>query len=247
MTSALHVARREGGPRTALLLHGGGCGGWMWSPLAANLDPELRLLMPDLPGHDRSGPAPYRSHEETLNLLVALIEAEASGPVVVIGFSLGAQLAVLLASRRPDLVRDVVVISAQAEPSPLPSLVLATLGLAAPLARNERFARLQARELFIPDELTDDYLRTSKGLTRATLLASVGENIRFTAPDAWGAFPGPALVLVGAEERRMMRRSARQLAEALPRSELEVVAGCGHGIPLQKPEWLARRVEGLLA
>ena len=164
----------------------------------------------------------------------------------VVGFSLGAQLAILLASRRPDLVRAVVVISAQAEPSPFPALLLTMLGLAAPLARNEGFARLQARELFIPEALIHDYLRTSRGITRATLLASVGENVRFTIPDEWEVFPGRSLILVGVKEHSVMRRSAQRIADALPGSELEIVADCGHGIPLQKPAWLARRLDSLL-
>ena len=244
--SGIHVAIREGGQRPVLLLHGGGCGGWMWSPLVAELDPGIRLLTPDLPGHDRSGSLPYRSHDDALKLLISLIDAEASEPVVVVGFSLGAQLAIPLASRRPDLVRAVVVISAQAEPSPFPAPLLSMLGLAAPLARNEGFARLQAKELFVPEALTHDYLRTSRGITRATLLASVGENVRFTIPGEWGAFPGRSLILVGAKERPVMRRSAQRIADALPGSELEIVADCGHGIPLQKPAWLARRLDGLL-
>lgn len=243
---ALHVTIREGAQRSVLLLHGGGCGGWMWSPLVAELDPGLRLLIPDLPGHDRSGSIPYRTHDETLDHLIPLIEAEAPEAVAVIGFSLGAQLAVLLAARRPDLVSDVVVISAQAKPSPFPALTLATLGLAAPLARNERFARLQARELFIPETLMHDYLRTSKGIAKATLLASVGENIRFTVPGGWGAFPGRSLILAGARERPMMRASARLIADARPGSELEIVGDCGHGLPLQQPGWLARRLDSLL-
>jgi len=247
VTAALHLTIREGRQRCVLLLHGGGVGGWMWTPLEAELDPGIRMLVPDLPGHDRSGAVAYRSHDETVECLISIIEAEASEPVVVVGFSLGAQLAVLLASRRPDLVRDLVVISAQAEPSAFPALPLALVGLAAPLARLERFARLQAKALFVPERLTEDYLRTSKGISRATLLASVGENVRFTIPDEWGTFAGSSLVLVGAEERPMMRRSARRIADAHPRSELEIVADCGHGIPLQKPEWLARRIDGLLA
>lgn len=56
----------------------------MWSPLVAELDPGIRLLTPDLPGHDRSGSLPYRSHDDALKLLISLIDAEASEPVVIV-------------------------------------------------------------------------------------------------------------------------------------------------------------------
>lgn len=227
---------------TILLVHGGGVAGWMWRPLQAELQGEWGLIIPDLPGHDRSATPPYRSHGQTIDALVALLEKNANGPVTVVGFSLGAQLAVLLAARHPELVERAVVISAQAIPSRFPAATLAMLGAAAPLAKNERFARAQAKELFIAPALFDDYLRTSRSLTKDTLLTAVGENLRFEVPAAWASFPGDALVLAGERERSVMKMSARQLAGAHPRSECEIVAGCGHGIPLQRPAWLAHRL-----
>lgn len=242
----LHLITRGDGERAILLLHGGGVAGWMWHPLAAHLETANRLLIPDLPGHDRSAAIPYRSHDDTVDLLARAVREQATAPVTVIGFSLGAQLAVLLAARHPELVRAVGVISAQARPVRFQAATLALLRMAAPLARNERFARLQARELFVPDALMDDYVRTSGGITAQTLVASVGENLRFTIPPGWASFPGRSLILVGAAERRLMTASAQDLAAAHTHSELEIVAGCGHGIPLQRPDWLAQRIAALV-
>lgn len=228
--------------RTLLLLHGGGVASWMWRPLIEHLGEGWIAIAPDLPGHGANAAEPYRSHDETVDALISLIGERATGPVSVVGFSLGAQLAVLLASRRPDLVERVTVISAQAKPSSWPTATLALLGMAAPLARNERFARAQAKELFVPPALFAEYFENSQAISKETLLAAVGENIRFTVPEAWGSFPGEALILVGERERRIMHESARLLAESRPGDELEIVEGCGHGIPLQRPEWLARRL-----
>jgi pimeloyl-ACP methyl ester carboxylesterase len=227
--------------RRVLLLHGGGVAGWMWKPLRAHLDPGIRVLIPDLPGHDRSSDEPYLSHESALRDLISLLEAEGR-PVTVVGFSLGAQLATMLASARADLVDGVVVISAQAKPTPAPVLTLALLRSTASLARVDWFARLQAKELFIPAGLMDDYLRTSRAMTSSNLLAMVGENIRFSIPDDWSSFPGKALILAGAREKSFMRSSAGLLQRALPGSTLEIVVDAGHGIPLQRPLFLARRL-----
>ncbi|MFL1376535.1 MULTISPECIES: alpha/beta fold hydrolase [unclassified Nocardiopsis] len=230
------------GAPAVLLLHGGGVAGWMWDPLRERLGDGVRLVVPDLPGHDRGADAPYRSHERTVRELADLLEQERGGPAAVVGFSLGAQLAVLLAAHRPDLVDRAVVVSAQAVPTPFPALTVGLVGATAGLARHRRFAELQARELFIPEPLMDDYLRTSAGISRRTLTAVVGENIRFTVPAGWADFPGRALVLAGARERRFMRDSVRVLHEALPGSEADIVEGCGHGIPLQRPDLLAGRL-----
>lgn len=228
--------------RPILLLHGGGVAGWMWEPLRARLGTGHRLLVPDLPGHDHSAQEVYRSHDHTVAELESLL-AEETTPVTVIGFSLGAQLAALLASRRPDLIDRVVLISAQAEPTRAPGVTLALLGATAGLAKHEWFARLQAKALFVPPELLEDYLRTSLSVSKDTLLTAVGENIRFAIPAGWSAFPGRALILAGSREQNFMRRSAAALREGLPNGSWEIVDGAGHGIPLQRPEWLADRIE----
>lgn len=239
----MHVDRfGRDGARPLLLLHGGGVAGWMWEPVRAHLVDEHRLLVPDLPGHGRSANETYPSHDEVLPALEKLLEDEGR-PATVVGFSLGAQLAVLLAARRPDLVENVIVVSAQVVPMRAAGPTLALLGATAGLARQEWFARLQARELFVPADHLGDYLRTSAGISRETLLHAVGDNLRFTPPDGWRDFPGAALILAGSREKSLMKRSATVLHEALPQSECEIVDGCGHGIPLQRPRWFAERVE----
>lgn len=238
------------GPEAAspvLLLHGGGVAGWMWDSLRERLEPNYAVLVPDLPGHGRSAAEPYVSHTNTISAIVELLAATVSGrSVTVIGFSLGAQLAIQLASVHPDLVSQAIIVSAQAKTMPFTNLTLAALDVSAPLARKRWFAKLQARELFIPPHLMEDYISTSAGITRATLLAAVGGNLRFELPAAWSTFPGRVLVMVGERERRLMRDSASLIHTTLPSSALSVVDGCGHGIPLQRPDWFNDRVSDWL-
>ncbi len=172
--------------------------------------------------------------------MARVLEERAPHGAMVAGFSLGAQLAILLAATRPDLVTDAVIVSAQAEPLRFPRATLGLLAATAPLARQRWFARLQAKELFIPEELLADYLRDSARMSRATLLASVGENVRFTLPAGWADFKNPALVMVGERERKLMHDSARAIHGSLPGSRLISVPDCGHGIPLQRPDLFAQ-------
>jgi pimeloyl-ACP methyl ester carboxylesterase len=238
----------EDGPPHAtplLLLHGGGVAGWMWNDLRDRLVPTRRLLIPDLPGHGRSAGSDYVSHESTVDQLAEILAGE-TRPVAVVGFSLGAQLTVLLAARYPELVDRALVVSAQAAPVPLVGATLGLLRATAGLARREWFARLQARELFVPEQLFPEYFATSSAIRTGTLVAAVGENIRFLLPDDWARFPGRVLVMVGERERRLMRTSAALVAAAVPGARLEVVDGAGHGIPFQRAEWFAAEVEGWL-
>ncbi|MEV4569979.1 alpha/beta hydrolase [Nonomuraea sp. NPDC049419] len=222
-----------------LLLHGGGVAGWMWRPVVERLGARARVIVPDLPGHGNSAAEPYRSHESTAQALMKVLEERAPHGATVAGFSLGAQLTIMLAASRPDLVTSAVVVSAQAKPLRFPGATLGLLAATAPLARQEWFAKLQAKQLFIPDELLADYVRDSARTSRATLLASVGENIRFTLPAGWSEFKNPALVMVGERERGLMHASARAIHDAAPGSRLITVPDCGHGIPLQRPDLFA--------
>lgn len=241
----MQLAETGTGP-SLLLLHGAGVAGWMWRPVLAELGANAHALVPDLPGHGSSSDEPYRSHRRTLGKLVEILEHHAPGGAVVAGFSLGAQLAILLAATRPELVRGVLVISGQTLPLRMSRVTLALVSASAPLASRPGFARAQAAQLGIPEELLEDYLRDSAVVTRETLVTTVRENLDFRLPPAWSSYPGPAGVLVGARERRIMLDSARATHEALPGSTLQVVEGCGHDLPLRRPELVARACQEAL-
>lgn len=219
----------------------------MWESLQQQLESAHLTLVPDLPGHGHSAAEPYVSHSQTVRELTQILtDMVPNQPVTVIGFSLGAQLAIQLASEHPELVRQVVIISAQAKTMPFTKFTLKLLGITAPLARHRWFAKLQSRELFISPRQMENYIRTSSSITRESLVTAVGENMRFRLPEEWHTFPGRALVMVGGREGRLMRDSARAVHAALPRSELEVVEGLAHGIPLQRPEWFNQRITAWL-
>lgn len=240
-------AATSGDGPPVLFLHGGGVSGWLWGPVLAQLSGEVRALVPDLPGHGQSATHPYRSHRETLGELLTLIRRAAPGGVVVVGFSLGAQLAVLLASAAPELVRSAVLISGEAIPAPLPRTTLAALRASAPLARVEWFARAQARQLGVPTEFLPDYVRDSRAITPDTLISAVGANIRFTPPPAWSEYGGEVTVLVGSRERRLMLDSARLLAGDRFERRVTVVPGAGHDLPFSRVEVVANAVRTALA
>lgn len=227
-----------------LLIHGGGVAGWMWKAQIDHFGARFRILVPDLPGHDHSRDVAFTTSAAVVAELAAhLGRLPAGTDVTVAGFSLGAQLALELASSHPGLVTRVVVTSALTGGIPLPSLSHGLIRLTAPLARQTWFARLQAKSLYIPDDLLDDYLRTSKNLPAESLVALTRANADFRTPPAWPAFPGAALLLAGAKEPRSLREGMRQLAHDHPRSELIIHEDAGHGLPLRYPEWFDTRVE----
>ncbi len=255
----------ETGPSDApvvLLLHGGGVGAWMWRDQVEALRDRYRVITPDLPGHDHSAgvpfpsdggaPAPAQIVADLAGLLreVAPSAGTDAPGATVVGFSFGAQLTVALAAAHPELVARAVVVSALTAPMPMPGLSAGlSAGLvraAAPLGGQRWFARLQAKALYVDDDMFDDYLRTARSLSAADLVALTSANAAFRIPEAWAAFPGQALLLAGGAEPRALVRGMRELHRRLPGSELEIMAGAGHGLPLQHPAWFTERLLGWL-
>jgi lipase len=111
VTSALHTHRfGPSEPPRALLVHGLTGYGGRWRSLAGTHLPEVSILAPDLLGHGLSSwDAPW-TIEANVAALGALIDAEAGGPVVVVGHSFGGAVALNLAAARPDLVSGLVLL-----------------------------------------------------------------------------------------------------------------------------------------
>ncbi len=100
----------EGGP-LVVGVHGLGGGAVNWSAIAPLLTGRYRLLAPDLAGHGltRSG---GRGTDVQANrrLLHRFIESVATGPVILMGNSMGGMIALLEASAAPDRVAGLILV-----------------------------------------------------------------------------------------------------------------------------------------
>lgn len=108
--AAVSMLRWWGDDVQIVLLHGGGLHAHSWDLVATIL--ETPLLALDLPGHGDSSwrdDADY-SPETLARIVEAVIRAQATGPVVLVGQSLGALVALLVAHNAPELVSDLMMV-----------------------------------------------------------------------------------------------------------------------------------------
>lgn len=109
----------SGDGRPVLLLHGVPETASTWRDVMPVLATGRRVLAPDLPG---LGGSTYSGSYDVPSLvaqLAALIEAEVTGPVDVVGHDWGGSLALGLAGLRPDLVGRLCVANAPYREVPL--------------------------------------------------------------------------------------------------------------------------------
>ena len=97
----------------ALFVHGLGGSAHNWTDFAAVLRNRLAIDALDLPGHGRSPAALHRDYspEAHTDVVIEYLEQSGRAPVHLVGNSMGGVISIIVASRRPDLVRTLTLIS----------------------------------------------------------------------------------------------------------------------------------------
>lgn len=102
----------ETSPVRVAYLHGLFGRGRNFTSIASGLLPEAQSLLVDLPNHGRSGWTEHFDYAQMADIVAEYLRAgfAASGPVDVVGHSMGGKVAMVLALRHPDLVRRLAII-----------------------------------------------------------------------------------------------------------------------------------------
>ena len=103
---SLHIERLGAGP-DLVLLHGWGLHGGAWQSLAPRLAASFRIHLVDLPGHGHSRDTPFGTLDEVVDAVAACTPAGAK----VCGWSLGGLVALRLATRHPERVAAIALVS----------------------------------------------------------------------------------------------------------------------------------------
>ncbi|WP_230200117.1 alpha/beta fold hydrolase [Bacillus niameyensis] len=241
---------KEAGDETGpllIFLHGGGVSGWMWDKQLEYFQ-DYQMLVPDLPGHGKSSSESHFSIKNSAEEIIRKIKLKAHGKqVIIIGFSLGAQIIIEILHQEPDLIDYAVINSALVRPMPLfHSFISPMVKSTAFLIKNRTFARLQARELYIDNENFDTYFLESKQMKAETLIQVLKENMVYTIPKNFSKAKTEILVTVGEKEKGMMRKSAQDLIKANPNCKGIIFPKVGHGISFADPKLFNKTIDAWL-
>lgn len=229
-----------------LLLHGVGLDQRMWDRCRPALERAYDVESPNLLGHGDAAPAPTGT---TLATLTDAIAARLTGPVHVVGFSLGALIAQRLAYTRPDLVHRLVLVSSVCRRSDVErTRVLDRLRQAE--EDLEATADAAVERWFTPRWRADDPQLVRH--VRNTLAGNDHESYLscyrvFATADAqvWPHLPtikAPTLAITGSDDTGSTPEMTRRLAAVIPTATASVVDDARHLLPLQAPEALTNEV-----
>jgi pimeloyl-ACP methyl ester carboxylesterase len=268
----------------ALYVHGLGGASTNWTDLAALLAVRFDGWALDLPGFGRSQPPPrgrysIRGHVraviDVLEHVVAQPGVAQGRPVHLVGNSLGGLASLFVASRRPDLVATLTLVSPAMPVYRVPPafnralLLLLVPGIPSLAARRmggitpEESVRAMIRMCFgepgrVPPERVEQAVQEMReraaqpwadhALTRS-MRGLITSYLRVGAANAWRAartLQMPTLVLWGARDKLVDPAMAPRLASVVPDARLEVLDRVGHVAMLEAPEPTARAVLGMV-
>jgi pimeloyl-ACP methyl ester carboxylesterase len=239
-----------------VLLHCYTCAIDWWDRVIPLLRPAHRVIAIDLLGHGgsekpRSG---YSMEEQAQLVAQALDRLGVTGPVTVVGHSLGGAVATALNEQSPELVGGIVIIDTEPDTSygGLGLLARATytpvIGEALWRVKVDATIREGLKEAFAPGfDVPDEFVDDVKQMTYSAFDGShsgfdsyVGESpldqrLRESA--------APLLVIFGAEEQIVDDpREALSAYAGVPDAQTELIQGAGHSPNVEKPAETARLI-----
>ena len=223
------------GGRTFVLVHGLGVSGSYFARLARALSPGGRVLVPDLPGTGRSEhppkPLTIQAQADVLEALLARV-VPGEGAVLV-GNSLGCQVVLDLAWRRPPLADALVLIGPSVDPrfrSPLRQFATMAVDL---VREPPALWALVAR----------DYLVAGPRGVLAAATSALEDRPEEKLP----GITSPVLVIRGEHDALTTRAWAQRCAELAPLGAFAAVPGAAHAPHFSHPHVVAALVERFLA
>ncbi|MFV0276289.1 MAG: malonyl-ACP O-methyltransferase BioC [Parahaliea sp.] len=232
-----------------VLLHGWGASRECWRPLLPLLRPWANVTLLDLPG--MGGPGQIDSAEA----LAAAVLRHSPRRAVLVGWSLGGQIATLAAARAPRQVAGLVTLASN------PRFVADGDWPGTPAAQ---LAQMQAGYRIDPERSMARFeilqaLNLSGGPRQRLALAAVrGRGLAHAGFDWLGtldqrallaALAQPQLHLLGGRDTVVppaVAAALERLLSARPAARVATLGEAGHALPLQIPEAVAAELRGFL-
>lgn len=221
-----------------VLIHGGGLSDWMWQPQIDALQNDYHIMTVVLDGHGEAYETPFDSIEASAQQIIASIDQNFGGKVFAIcGLSIGAQITVEILSRQKSITEKAIIESAMVIPMKhMTGITKCMVSLSYPLAKMRWFAKIQAKQMYIPDSMFEHYFTDSSKMTKQSLLHLLLSNERYELPKEFVNTRADVLAMCGKKELTAMKKSTIAIHQTALKGELLMVPDCGHGISIKSPD-----------
>ncbi len=226
----------SGTGRPVVLVHGVGLRAEAWNRQIDALSLDMRVTAVDLPGH---GHSQMQSDAPELSDFTDAVAAAIAEPAMIVGHSMGAMIALDLASRFPDRVSGVAALNAIFQRSP-----------AAVAAVEARVNSLDGVSRADPSSTLDRWFGTkpsperdacNKWLRDVDPAAYRAAYCVFASSDGTdrkklSSLGCAAMFATGADEPNSTPDMSREMARLVPDARLAIIDGAAHMMPMTHPD-----------
>lgn len=244
---SLRVLRTGRGDTTLLLLHGYGESLLAYRALIPPLARRFSVVAVDLPGSGLSEkPAGPYTLESMVARLSRALDGWINGPVIVVGHSMGGEIAAALAIERPDRIIKVILIA--------PAGNGLGMGLTGEPFSNQQQNMagwsVKAREFLVPVE-DEEWLADPPEMTEAARSDSASRrasesylrDFDFAAlKDRFNQLEQPTLLIWGRLDPLIPIEIGRKIAEELPDVRFVEIGNSWHRPHVEQPERVTREI-----
>jgi 3-oxoadipate enol-lactonase len=241
---AVELEKPVGGGDAVLMIHGLGGTSNTWTALLPAFQ-RFETLRFDLPGSGRSsrveGPL---SIDRFVAAALRVLAVGGHGRAHVVAHSLGTIIAAHLAAREPKAVRSLALFGPLLAP---PDVARVNIRARGEKARKEGAAGMQA----VADALVQAATSAETKAKRHAAVAFVRETLMRQDPDGYARscdalaeanaadasrIACATLLVTGDEDGVAPPQAVRVMGEKIVGSQVEVLRGCGHWAPVEKPD-----------
>jgi len=245
MAGKVRTYYEEHGVGEPLLLMHGGCSTIEGSfyTLTPELANRYRVILPERRGHGRTadveGPISYDLMAQDT---IAFMEAAGITSAHLVGYSDGANVGMLVAMSRPDLVRKFVSISGNFDVNGLTKEALAFFQSVTPeiLEHHPTLAKLVERYKQTTPDGFEHFPIVFEKLKRMWL-----EEPKIP-PQNLSRITAPTLIMAGDRDMVTLERTI-ELFRAIPKAQLCIVPGSSHFLVFEKPRVVIQAILDFLA
>lgn len=271
------LAFGQEGPPDLIFIHATGLNARTYRRLLAPLGERMSVLALDTRGHGRTQLPPklwsYNSWNRHRDDIIQLIDKHIGMPAVFAGHSMGATVSLLIAGKRPDLVRSIAMIDPVIMPEARYRLFETPLFghmamRSSPLVRGARKRRahfeskaaaqaaLTGRGFFktwpaemLADYVEDGFVEDEGGVKLTCSPAYEAATFSAHRHDPWRAlttFRGPLAVLRAEIGSTLAPSVAQRLKEVRHDARIATVDGSTHALPMERPDRARAAIETAL-
>ncbi|MDR0560971.1 MAG: alpha/beta hydrolase [Prevotellaceae bacterium] len=238
----------EKGDRTAVFLHGYLETNEVWTDfvdMICDADPNLRIVVMDLPGHGLSGTNEGENSMDFMADVIADVFTSAKiEKATVTGHSMGGYVALAFAEKYPELVEKLCLF--HSTPNPDSEDKKKNRDREIKLIREQKLNQILETSLpnmfasAIP-EVTDDYVDMIKESAEISdsegfIACLNGMKNRKDMNDFLAGFDKPLLMIFGKKDKHITEDTANSLITRFPKAEVLMLENSGHLGFIEEPE-----------